>query len=237
MLASAVIERMEPLQGFATLGARELARLTDTAERTARRWIRNGLAPRLILRMLRTLLDGALAEIHPRWDGWTLRRDGKLHSPEGPAFTPDEIRLLPLRLQQLRALERERERDAERQAQCEIEPQRQQPTGGRSDLFDNARSIRREHMSPALAEAPVFPARRNPTPFSLCHVSCPCCETSFALTFSVAPVLALAAAPHPPPPAGKRSPPLLLQHMAPPTQSAHRAPSLAVPAPAYASDP
>src|SRR5688572_6070660 len=96
--------RMEPLGSFSNLGATELARRTFTAERTTRRWIASGLAPRLELEFLRLIFDGPLGLISQSWDGWSLRR-GKLRSPDGHEFTPDEIRALPLQAQRVRALE------------------------------------------------------------------------------------------------------------------------------------
>lgn len=92
---------------FANLPAEQLARLTFSSVRSAQRWKRLHLAPRLALQFLRLLFDGPLGMISPPWDGWTLRA-GKLISPEGVAFTPGEVRSIPLRYQQIRALELER---------------------------------------------------------------------------------------------------------------------------------
>ena len=88
-----------------TSGAPELARLTNAAERTARRWILSDRAPRLVVRYLQLLNDGSLGLIAPRWEGWRLR-GSELYSPEGQAFRPGEIRAIPLRVQQIAALER-----------------------------------------------------------------------------------------------------------------------------------
>lgn len=104
MYAAAVNERMDPLGGFANYGAVALAELALTSVRSARRWIRTGLAPTIVMRWLQFKVCAQLAVIHPKWEGWTLRRDGKLHSPEGFQFTPDELRAMPLRYQEISAL-------------------------------------------------------------------------------------------------------------------------------------
>jgi hypothetical protein len=97
---------MEPLGGFANVGVPELARLTRSSVRSARRWIRDGLAPRLVMWCLRIMFDAPLGEISHEWDGWHLRK-GKLESPEGHAYTPHEVRAIALRMQHVAALERE----------------------------------------------------------------------------------------------------------------------------------
>jgi signal transduction histidine kinase len=142
---------MEPLGGFANFGAEELARRTLSSVRSARRWIREGLAPRLIVWCLRIMFDAPLGELSREWDGWSLR-DGKLHSPEGTAFTPHEIRALPLRLQQLSALERaiERIRDERRER---VHPQRRQP---RRRHRDGIRIISHEISGDACESAPTL---------------------------------------------------------------------------------
>jgi hypothetical protein len=96
---------MEPLQGFANLGASEISRLTHSALSSARRWITERKAPWVVVAWLRLTAWGELEAISERWTGWTLRNDGKLHSPEGAAFTPAEVITIPLRLQQIASLE------------------------------------------------------------------------------------------------------------------------------------
>lgn len=104
MYAAAVTERMDALGGFANYGPEKLAALALASVRSARRWIRSGVAPALVVRWLQFKVCAQLAVIHPKWDGWTLRRDGKLHSPEGFQFAPDELRAIPLRYQEISAL-------------------------------------------------------------------------------------------------------------------------------------
>lgn len=99
---------MERIKGFANYGAPQLALLTHTTEQTARRWIKQDRAPRLVLRWLELTIDGDLAGIRPEWDGWTMRNDGRLHSPDGPSFTPQELTAYGLNMQLLRELQRQR---------------------------------------------------------------------------------------------------------------------------------
>lgn len=103
------LSRMEPLGGYANYGAKTLSSLTGVSERTARRWIKEGLAPRAVLRCLTLLVDGRLEALSPQWAGWRLRND-KLHAPSGAAFSAIEVLTIPLRLQQIHALEAERRR-------------------------------------------------------------------------------------------------------------------------------
>lgn len=97
---------MQRLGGFANLTADALVQLTGAAVRTAQRWRREDRAPTWVVRILRILIDGELGQVHPAWSGWSLR-DGRLHSPEGSAISPGEIRSIALRHQQIRALELE----------------------------------------------------------------------------------------------------------------------------------
>jgi hypothetical protein len=97
---------MERLGGFANLTAESLVQLTGAAVRTAQRWRREDRAPQWALRVLRILLLGELDAVHPTWSGWSLR-DGTLQSPEGAAFTPGQIRAIPVRAQHISALELE----------------------------------------------------------------------------------------------------------------------------------
>ncbi|AMN47005.1 hypothetical protein ACG33_07825 [Steroidobacter denitrificans] len=100
---------MEPLRGFANYGARRLAHLTHSTERAARGWIKTGLAPRLVIRWLELTLRGQLQFIRSDWDGWELRKDGRLHSPDGSAFTIGELTAYGLNMQLLRELQRRRD--------------------------------------------------------------------------------------------------------------------------------
>ena len=140
-MSVAVLGSMEPLSGFANLSAKDLARVTHSAERTARKWIRARFAPRLIVEWLRLMFDRPLGMLCQRWEGWHLR-NGKLHSPEGYEFTPEEVITIPLRLQQIAQLElstqqqaaqlrREQERNADRQRA--VDPPGSEPGSGRGN--------------------------------------------------------------------------------------------------------
>lgn len=98
---------MDTLGCYTNYTAQELRELTGASLATARRWKRTNRAPIVVVRYLALLSLGAVSTA-AAWAGWTVRRDGKLHSPEGAAFTPGEIRALPLRLQQISAMETER---------------------------------------------------------------------------------------------------------------------------------
>lgn len=100
---------LERLGGFANYSAEWLAQKTGASVRTARRWRQSGRAPSHILRTLQVLCDGKLEFIHEHWSGWVLY-NGKLTSPEGFVFAPGEVRSIPLRHQQISALEVEVQR-------------------------------------------------------------------------------------------------------------------------------
>lgn len=248
----AATDAMEPLEGFATLGAAELARLTDSALRTTRRYIARGLAPRLVVRWLEVTLRGTLSLICRHWDGWTLRA-GKLHSPEGHSFTPAEIRALPLQYQHISALERERreltaalETERERREQDDRDQERRQAARAdalgqarcdRGDFLNDRGAVRSDdHSSPPLVESAVAPPRRQPTLSFSPHVSCPACDATLSFSIELRPS-AQAPEPHRPTPTPMRSQTPSPHPAHTPPRSAHRAPSRAVPAPVYASDP
>lgn len=118
------ISQMEPLEGFANYGARELARLTHSAERTARRWIHEGCAPRLVVRFLQLIFRGTLGAICQQWEGWRIDR-GKIIAPNGYEFTPGELLSIPVRFAHIRELER---------AVRELERERLSPIGAVDSL-------------------------------------------------------------------------------------------------------
>jgi hypothetical protein len=95
------------LRGFANYSAEALAKLTGARMRTVQRWRQRNQAPAWVLRVLEIVVRAQLGQLHPDWDGWTLHA-GKLVSPEGCAFTPGEVRAIPIRFQQIAALECER---------------------------------------------------------------------------------------------------------------------------------
>lgn len=90
--------------GFANLETQQLCAMCFTSARTVRRWKRTGLMPRLAHFVLELLTYGNVGVINKAFDGWTLKRDGKLHSPTGWDFTPSELVAVPLRMQEIAAL-------------------------------------------------------------------------------------------------------------------------------------
>lgn len=107
-MSAAIACVMEKLGGFANLPTDWLATQTGSSARTVRRWKRSGRAPRLVVRFLLLLFERELGELAGEWKGWNLR-GGTLNSPDGHAFTANEVRAIPYRAMQIRALERERE--------------------------------------------------------------------------------------------------------------------------------
>lgn len=138
---------MQPLGGFANLTAHQLSELTGASVPTVRRWKRFNRAPIIVVRYLTLKFRGELSLIHPHWDGWTLRRDGKLHSPEGHSFTFGEVRAIPLQYGQIRELQGElrsarevRDQQAHRDAGADGHQPvraRRQPRRGRGDRLKN----------------------------------------------------------------------------------------------------
>ncbi len=160
---------MEPLGRYANYGAAELARVTDTPLRTARRWIKTGLAPRLAVRFLELLDLGPLGTLCREWEGWHLWR-GKLCSPEHDEYSPGEVRAIALQHQRIAALEREvreleqrlAQRPADAESDHEPRPQRQQPRARGRDFFDDLGAVSREHLA-TLLETAASIARRQST--------------------------------------------------------------------------
>lgn len=81
--------------------AEELAHVTGTSLRTARRWKASGRMPAGYALALALLRDGDLGALAPEWTGWRLMR-GQLYSPDNWGFRPGEIAAVPI-LYQLQA--------------------------------------------------------------------------------------------------------------------------------------
>ena len=147
--------RMVNAEGFATLAAEQLARLTRSSLRTVRRWRAAGMIPAWAHDLLTLLLDRPLGMLCAGWDGWHLRT-GALQAPNGWEFSPGELLSIPLRLQQLRALELElvsiRNQQAERRAREQVV----HPVAPRRhcDFFDHELTL-------ALAKPAVTATRRQ----------------------------------------------------------------------------
>lgn len=145
-MARVALSHMEPFDGFGGYGADYLSHLTLTPVRTVRRWLHERRAPRAIVALLALRLSGALDTLSNAWMGWSLRAE-LLYSPSGTAFTRGEIESIPIRAQQLAALELEIKRLTERLAA--------------------AHETARTRETPALANPPTTSAALS---FS-CHVS------------------------------------------------------------------
>lgn len=107
---------MVSAEGFANLNPEALARLTRSSLRTVRRWRASGLIPQWAFDLLTLLLYRPLGMLAEEWDGWHLRTS-VIEAPNGYQFTPGELMSIPLRLQQIRALELELARVREQQHQ------------------------------------------------------------------------------------------------------------------------
>lgn len=169
---------MGPLGSFANYSTDELAARTFASARTARRWKRLGMAPRVVIAWLELITHGALGVISATWAGWRLSR-GELVSPDGHTFTPAEIAALPLRMQQIAALESERarERPPEPDPEQQVQPERREARGAHLNGFDHV-----AHLAPSLAGAePSAPITRREPFSSPCHWICPSCSQTFAL--------------------------------------------------------
>lgn len=93
------------LGGFANYSADKLAALTFHSPRTARRWIAENLAPRIVVEWLALTHGGDLSAMDKLWAEWRLFR-GELHAPNGWHFTPGELLSLPLLYQEIAALKK-----------------------------------------------------------------------------------------------------------------------------------
>ena len=68
----------------------EIARVCQVHPDTARRWKRQGTAPRAALSLLKTLFERYLGDTSEPWAGWRLSH-GELVSPQGDRFTPGMV--------------------------------------------------------------------------------------------------------------------------------------------------
>lgn len=148
---------MVSAEGFANLATECLARLTWSSLRTVRRWRAAGMMPRWAFNVLTLLLQRPLGMLDEEWDGWHLRT-GTIEAPNGWRFTPGELMAIPLRLQQIAALELELARIREQQHQgAGREPVIQiiAPRGD-GDLFDHGSAL------PLPKPALLVPRRQSP---------------------------------------------------------------------------
>lgn len=87
-------EDLGPLDGWARLGAHELARICKVSLRTAHHWISTDRMPERARQWLRLTHYGELGAISKTWGGWKLYLSG-LCSPSGLCFKPSDIEIIP----------------------------------------------------------------------------------------------------------------------------------------------
>jgi len=103
------------------LSAEQLAAVCGVHITTARRWKRTGNMPLSYRVLVAFLVDGDLGVLSPAWKGWTLRA-GEIVTPEGWTFTPGELTAVPIRYQQLAALERRMSEPEQRELRLTLRP-------------------------------------------------------------------------------------------------------------------
>ena len=81
-----------------------IAELTGVSLKTAQRWKHQGFAPPLAAKLLEIHLNRDLGELANPWRGFRLHQ-GLIWTPENGSVTPGELRSIPYRREQLRALE------------------------------------------------------------------------------------------------------------------------------------
>lgn len=87
---------------------KDLARICQVTERTARRWVDGQtVTPGAVIILLRALISRDLGFFHPAWEGWVISHRGELCSPENWFCTPGQVRALQLKEAQVAALQHE----------------------------------------------------------------------------------------------------------------------------------
>ena len=81
-----------------------IAELTGVSLKTAQRWKQQGFAPPVAAKLLELRMHQDLGELAKPWAGFRLH-NGLLWTPENASLTPGELRSVPYRREQLRALE------------------------------------------------------------------------------------------------------------------------------------
>lgn len=122
------------------ISPRWIADAAGVSLRTATRWKARGV-PRSMERAIALVVHGDLGELAPAWAGWKLW-DGRLWSPEGSSFSAGEVRAIPYRAEQLRAMQREIAALA-----AELSTRSQLP------LFEEPRGLAREMLRIPATEA------------------------------------------------------------------------------------
>lgn len=90
------------------ISVKDLARLCQVTEKTARRYKAGTVCPPpAVIILLRLLKERELGAIHPNWKDWKISERGELCSPENWIATPGEIRAIQLQEAQLQAQRQE----------------------------------------------------------------------------------------------------------------------------------
>jgi hypothetical protein len=83
-----------------------IVELTGVSLKTAQRWKHQGFAPPLGAKLLKLQLGHDLGAFAEPWTGFRVHQ-GLLWTPENASLTPGELRSVPYRREQLRALQLE----------------------------------------------------------------------------------------------------------------------------------
>lgn len=86
--------------------ASDITRILRVSSATARRWRKAKSMPYTAEVLLRVALDGELGLVLPEWNGWTLTSEA-LVSPEGIAWTGEDLEAWAFNRQRLMDLERQ----------------------------------------------------------------------------------------------------------------------------------
>ncbi|HEX3912698.1 MAG TPA: DUF3653 domain-containing protein [Steroidobacteraceae bacterium] len=86
------------------MSAQLIAELTGVSLKTAQRWKNQGFLPPTSTKLLELKLNQDLGELASAWAGFRIDK-GLIWTPENASLTPGELRSVPYRREQLRALE------------------------------------------------------------------------------------------------------------------------------------
>jgi len=183
-MRGAVTVGMISADGFANYSAEALAEFARCSLRTAWRWKKTNKLPAMVHACLAFLTRGDLGKLHADWQGFFIRK-GRIETPEGIDYSPDEVRTIMLRLQHVAELEMQcRLKDAA------LEHLRNQV--GASAIIDSAiphvRSNTTARRAPSKKDhpSPRYPYSPHSSPLS---VSIPPAQTNPAVHRSYPPTV------------------------------------------------
>lgn len=67
-------------------------------------------------RALYDVITGHVGSMHPAWRGWRVARDGLLYDADGNAYSPGQIRAMPMQRRLAEELQRELDRTRRKSA-------------------------------------------------------------------------------------------------------------------------